>query len=194
MPARWIRRLAVCLLVAVAPAALAGQSATLPLTAHRAVLQPDPPSPHHKQLVASFDSLGDSTHLTVVTHNGKFFLTVQRPRLTWSAAYAGRTPGPAPAEVTLEFRTQSPQVPLDSRLVIASSAGPRLEVGSAGAHSDPGAFTVNHFMRFPIPAGALAAVLAGGEVTVSVGGVRERLKPEHVEALRDLLSRVGALP
>ena len=37
-------------------------------------------------------------------------------------------------------------------------------------------------------------MLAGDQVTVTAGGIRERLKADHVTALRDLLSRVGAWP
>ncbi|HKT59033.1 MAG TPA: hypothetical protein VJQ46_03220 [Gemmatimonadales bacterium] len=32
------------------------------------------------------------------------------------------------------------------------------------------------------------------KVLVSVGGIAEYLEPDHLEALRDLLSRVGAYP
>lgn len=164
------------------------------LALHSSVLPPDPSFRHHKELRALYDSVGDSTHLAVVTHKGKDFLTIQRPRLTWSAVYAGRGAASPPPEMILEFRTQSPQVALDSRLVIESGMGQRVEVASAGAHSDPGVLTWSHFMRFFVRTGALAAVLATDDVTVSVGGIHERLKPEHVNALRDLLSRVGVWP
>ena len=49
-------------------------------------------------------------------------------------------------------------------------------------------------MRFPVPSVGVAAVLAGKEVTVMVGGITERFKPDQIEALRDLLDRVGAWP
>ncbi len=94
----------------------------------------------------------------------------------------------------LEFRTQEPQAALDSRLVITSGEGERLEVGSSGAFSDPGVQTWSHFMRFAVPCAELARALVNEEVTVTVGGIRERLKPDHVRALRSLLDRVGAWP
>lgn len=78
--------------------------------------------------------------------------------------------------------------------MIESSTGLRIEVASTGAHSEPGVQTWSHFMRFPVPSGELAQVLAGDQVTVLVGGIRERLKPEHINAVRDLLNRVGAWP
>jgi hypothetical protein len=111
-------------------------------------------------LTAIYDSVADSTHLVVVTHKGKYFLWTQRPRLTWEVVYPGRLPpGRPPATVTLEFRTQAPQVARDSRLLLAA-AGQRLEVTSAGAFSDPGVQTWSHFMRFPVPYPALVEALA----------------------------------
>jgi hypothetical protein len=150
---------------------------------------------HHKKLRAAYDSLADSTHLSVRTHKGQYFLTIHRPRLTWSVVYGGRRPeASVPTEVWLEFRTQSPQVALDSRLEVLYGAGARLEVPSAGAYSDPGVLTWSHFMRFAIPTTDLVKALQTQKVLVTVGGVAEYLEPEHLEALRDLLSRVGAYP
>ena len=147
---------------------------------------------HHKKLRAVYDSLADSTRLSVMTHRGQYFLTVKRPRLTWSVVYGGQKPGAEPpAEIWLEFRTQSPQVALDSRLDVLYGSGQRLEVPSAGAHSDPGILTWNYFMRFAIPMGSFAEVLRTQKVLITVGGVSEYLEPEQLEALRDLVSRVG---
>ena len=195
MSLRWSVRLLVCLAKTVAPAALLAQTATpgvptkgsVPPAQHRFV--------HHQPLVAFYDSVGDSTHLLLVTHKGKYFFTTQRPRLTWRVAYAGQLPGPeAPVTVELEFRTQAPQVARDSRLVIAYGDSQAIEVASAGAFSDPGTLTWSHFMRFPVPSARLAAALAGNDLTVTVGGIRERFKLDQIEALRDLLDRVGAWP
>jgi hypothetical protein len=120
-------------------------------------------------------------------------LTSHRPRLTWTVVYAGVQPsGAVPTVVWLEFRTQSPQVALNSRLEVRYGAGDHFEVPSAGAYSDPGVLTWNHFMRFPVPTGALVAALHSQKVLVSVGGIAEYLEPVQLEALRDLLSRVGA--
>jgi hypothetical protein len=195
MSLRWSVGLLVCLTNPVAPTALPAQTATaralaqgsLPAAKHRFT--------HHKKLQAFYDSVGDSTHLTVVTHKGKYFLTIQRPRMTWTVVYAGQVPGPkAPLTVALEFRTQAPQVAGDSRLVMASAGGEGLAVASGGAFSVPGVQTWSHYMRFSVPSAGLAAVLAGDEVTVTVGGITERFKPDQIEALRDLLDRVGAWP
>ena len=47
-------------------------------------------------------------------------------------------------------------------------------------------------MRFAIPMGSFAEVLRTQKVLITVGGVSEYLEPEQLEALRDLVSRVGA--
>jgi hypothetical protein len=193
-----IRRTAgllVYLGLAVAPARLPAQSATTLSVVSGPLARATPRFQHHKKLVATYDSRGDSTHLALVTHKGLYFFTIQRPRLTWSVTYPGRTPGAQPpSEVVLVFRTQEPQVALDSRLVIVFAGEQRLEVASAGAYSVPGVQTWSHFMRFPVPTAALAAALATEEVAVSVGGIRVGFEPDQVNALRDLLSRVGAWP
>ena len=193
MSVRWSARVPVHLALCVAPALLAAQ---IP-TGHRLTRAAVPPEVqvfrHQKTLRAAYDSVADSTHLSVVTHKGKYFLTIQRPRLTWTVVYPGRTPGAtAPDHLELEFRTQEPQAAGDSRLLILYGDGRRLEFSSAGGFSDPGVQTRSFFMRFVVPCDAMAEALASEEVQVSVGGISERFKPDHLEALRDLLSRVGA--
>ena len=195
MSLRWSVGLLVCLTNSVAPTALPAQITTAGTLTRGRVPAAQHRFTHHKNLQAFYDSLGDSTHLTVVTHKGKYFLTVQRPRLTWTVVYAGQVPGrEAPLTVALEFRTQERQVANDSRLVMVSAGGQGVEVASVGAFSDPGVQTWSHYMRFPVPSAGLAAVLAGSGVTVTVGGITVRFKPDQVEALRDLLDRVGAWP
>jgi hypothetical protein len=195
MSLRWSAGLLVCLANPVASRALLAQSSTairltqgsLPPAKHRFM--------HNRQLQAFYDSLGDSTHLMVVTHKGRYFLTIQRPRLTWTVVYAGQEPGPeAPLTVALEFRTQEPQAASDNRLVMTSPGGEALEVVSRSAFSVPGTQTWSHFMYFPVPSAGLAGVLAGHDVTLTVGGITERFEPDQIETLRDLLDRVGAWP
>lgn len=195
MSLRWSVGVVVCLTNPVAPAALPAQVATPVVLTKGSVPPAKHPFAHHMRLQALYDGTGDSTHLVVVTHKGKYFLTIQRPRLTWTVAYLGRVPGPeVPGTVELEFRTQEPQVARDSRLVIVAADSQAFEVASAGAFSDPGTQTWSHFMRFPVPSARLAAALAGDKLTVTVGGISERFKRDQLEALRDLLDRVGAWP
>jgi hypothetical protein len=82
MSLRWSVGLLVCLANPVAPTALPGQTATDKTLTQGRVPAARHGFAHHKKLQAFYDSSGDSTHLTVVTHKGKYFLTIQRPRLT----------------------------------------------------------------------------------------------------------------
>jgi hypothetical protein len=194
MPNRGIISLRVYLALTVAPAALSAQTATGVVGLPGTPSHPGRPFGHDKELVAVYDSLADSTHLALVTHKGKYFLWVQRPRLTWSVIYAGQTPEAAPSEIVLEFRTQNPQVALDSRLIIEMPPGAPLEVPSVKAYSDPGAMTWSHFLRFALPTADLARALLNPTLRLSVGGIRVDFKPDELEAVRDLLSRVRAWP
>jgi hypothetical protein len=47
-------------------------------------------------------------------------------------------------------------------------------------------------MRFPIPTADLARALVGETMRLSVGGIRVKFKPNQIDAIRDLLNRVGA--
>src|SRR5512147_3130050 len=195
MPLRWALCVVLCGAHCVALRPLEAQAPT----GARLIKGVVPPAlgkfKHHKKLRAVYDSVADSTRVSVRTHKGQYFLTIHRPRLTWSVVYAGTRPdSTVPAEVWLEFRTQSPQTALNSRLEVLYGNGERFEVPSAGAYSDPGVLTWSHFMRFPIPVAALGSALRSQKVLVSVGGIAEYLEPAHLEALRDLLSRVGAYP
>jgi hypothetical protein len=194
MSLRWSVGLLVWLHNPVALAPLLAQSPTAITLTQGSLPSAKPRFMHHKQLQAFYDSLGDSTHLRVTTHKGKYFLTVQRPRLTWTIAYAGHVPGPEATVTVLEFRTQEPQAAANSRLVMTSAGSEGLEVASTSAFSVPGSLTWSHYMYFPVPSAELAAVLAGRDVTLTVGGIRERFKPDQIEALRDLLDSVGAWP
>jgi hypothetical protein len=187
--------LSVLLRLTVASATVSAQTATGLATISVPVIHSGPAVEHDKELVATYDSAADSTHLAVVTHKGKYFLWIQRPRLTWTLSYAGRTPASEPpGEIVLIFRTQNPQSPLSDRLSLKSAPGERLEVASAGAQSVPGPMTGSLFMRFPIPIAPLAKALANERMKLSVGGIEVDFKPDQMEALRDLLSQAGAWP
>jgi hypothetical protein len=195
MPARWVIGLFVCLATVSASLPLPAQAPTPGAAAPGEV----PPAAHHfkhnKKMEASYDSVADSTSLSVVTHKGKYFISSQRPRLTWTVRYPGRSPGESPpAAVVLEFRTQGADTPTDNRLVIDFGEKRRVEVASTGAFSDPGVQTTSHFMRFPVPTDSLVTALASGRMAVTVGGIAQKFKADEMEALRDLLDRVGAWP
>jgi len=194
MSIRMTPKLLVYLGLAIAPSQLAGQTAGL------TVLPSSPSQPGQefrppKALVATYDSLTDSTHLALVTHKGKYLLWMQQPRLTWTIAHPGRTPGSsAPTEIVLMFRTQNPQVPEDNRLIIEFAPGERVEVTSVAAYTHPGPMTSSFFMRFPIPIAELDKALGNERMRLSVGGIRVDFQPDQMEAMRGLLSQAGAWP
>ena len=195
MSVRWCVAVGLGLVSSVAPASVCAQGATSDPIHSSRLPAPTARFAHNKKLTATYDSVADSTHLAVTTHKGKYFLTIQRPRLTWSVAYRGRAASEAPpAVVTLEFRTQAPQVAMNSQLTVSFAAGRRLEIPSAGAYSDPGVQTWSHFMWFLVPSLDLAEALRTDTVNITVGGITERLKADQINALRDLLARVGAWP
>ena len=74
----------VCLALCVVPTLLRAQTATGALGLSSDPAPPQPVSHSNKKLVATYDSLTDSTHLAVVTHKGTYFLWIQHPRLTWT--------------------------------------------------------------------------------------------------------------
>src|SRR4051812_17128342 len=126
--------LLVLLRLTVAFSEVSAQTATGVAALSLPAIHTGPSFQHDKKLVASYDSTADSTHLAVVTHNGTYFLWIQRPRLTWTISYVGQTPGgEPPSDIVLVFRTQNPQVPLSDRLILEIAPGDRLEVASAGA-------------------------------------------------------------
>ncbi|HEY9014319.1 MAG TPA: hypothetical protein VIM84_04595, partial [Gemmatimonadales bacterium] len=186
--------LLACLIVAGGPRPAAAQTATGVIAVPPATGNGLPSPRHEYEVAVAYDSLTDSTHLAVVTHKGKYFLWIQKPRLTWTTAYAGRTPAAEPPlVVVLEFRTQAPQAARDSRLVLQPASGDPIEVVSAGGYGEQGPITSNHYMRFIIPAADLAAVLAGQSFRLSVGGIRVSFKSTEIYALRALLQQAGEL-
>jgi hypothetical protein len=185
----------VCLALCVVPTLLRAQTATGELGLSTDPANARPTSHSTKELVATYDSLTDSTHLAVVTHKGTYFLWLQHPRLTWTVTYPGRKPSQPPSgEILLTFQTQAPQSPRDNQLVIESTSGERLTLNSISAHSRPGPMTTTMLMDFLIPIDQLARTLAGDSVQLSVGGIEVKFKPDQLDALRELLRRASAEP
>jgi hypothetical protein len=185
----------VCLALCVVPTLLRAQTATGELGLSTDPAKARPASHSTKKLVATYDSLTDSTHLAVVTHKGTYFLWIQHPRLTWTVTNPGRKPSQPPSgEMLLTFQTQAPQSPRDNQLVIESTSGQRLTLNSISAHSRPGPMTTTMLMDFLIPIDQLARTLAGDSVQLSAGGIEVKFKPHQLEALRDLLRRASPEP
>ncbi|MFL5448709.1 MAG: hypothetical protein ACJ8A6_09515 [Gemmatimonadales bacterium] len=183
----------VWLALCIAPTLLRAQTATEELGLSTDPANSHPASHSNKKLIASYDSLTDSTHLAVVTHKGTYFLWVQHPRLTWTVSYPGRKPNQPPSgEVLLVFQTQAPQSPRNNQLVIESTSGERLMLNSIKADSRPGPMTTTLLMDFLIPIDQLARALAGESMRIAVGGIEVKFRPDQLEALRDLLRQAPA--
>jgi hypothetical protein len=147
---------------------------------------------HEKEIRAVYDSVSDSTQVSVVTHGGRYFLWIQRPRLSWHVTYPGRAvTASSPDTVLLDFRTQNPQAAADSRLLLLFGEQGRAEVNSTRGWSRTGVQTNSHFMRFALPRALLSEALQHDRIEVIVGGVRVGFKRDQLEALRDLLSRTA---
>src|SRR4029079_8703286 len=190
----WSRtmRAVVCLALCVVPTLLRAQTAPGELELSTDPANARPASHFTRKLVATYDSLTDSTHLALVTHKGSYFLWIQHPRLTWTVTYPGHQPiQPPSGEVLLTFRTQAPQSPRDNQLVIESTSGGRLSLNSISAHSRPGPMTTTMLMDFIIPIDQLARTLAGENVKLSVGGISVMFKPDQLKALRELLRQAS---
>ena len=186
-------RAVVCLALCVVPT-LRAQTATGELGLSTDPANSRPASHSAKKLVATYDSLTDSTHLALVTHKGTYFLWIQHPRLTWTVTYPGHQPIRPPGEVLLTFRTQAPQSPRDNQLVIESTSGGRLTLNSISAHGLPGPMTTTMLMDFIIPIDQLARTLAGESIELSVGGILVKFMPDQLEALRELLRQASTEP
>jgi hypothetical protein len=188
-------RAVVCLALGVLPTLLRAQTATGELGLSNDPANAHPTSRSSKQIVATYDSLTDSTHLALVTHKGTYFLWIQHPRLTWTVTYAGHQPiQPPSGEVLLTFRTQAPQSPRDNRLVIESASGERLTLNSISADNRPGPMTTTMLMDFIIPIDQLARTLTGESMKLSVGGIVVKFKPDQLAALRELLRQASTEP
>lgn len=182
----------VGLALCVVPTLLRAQTATGALGLSTGPANARPASHSTKKLVATYDSLTDSTHLAVVTHKGTYFLWIQHPRLTWTVAYPGRKPSqPPPGEILLAFRTQAPQSPRDNQLVIESTSGARLTLNSISANNRPGPMTSTLVMNFLIPTEQLVRAVAGESMKLAVGGIKVKFKPDQLEALRELLRQAS---
>jgi hypothetical protein len=76
MSVRWAIGLAMWSALSVAPEPLLAQFATAAPTVWGDVPPALPHYAHRKKLVAAYDSVGDSTQVSVVTHKGKYFLSM----------------------------------------------------------------------------------------------------------------------
>jgi hypothetical protein len=145
---------------------------------------------HRKDITKEYDQATDQTRVSVTTHNGTYFLWIQRPRLTFFFVYAGVL-AQMPGSVFLIFRTQDPQLPLNNRLAFVCD-GTRQELGITPTFwLEPGAMTTTRHYMYELPLTTFAEFVACGDLSIALGGVNAPFVKDQREALRDFGSRMG---
>jgi hypothetical protein len=164
-----------------------------------AALPPKPEFRHHRKIATVYAPERDTTTVSVVLEQGKYFLWTQKPRVTVAYQHADSVApaGPAGEVMLIEFRTQEPQFAATNRLTITGVGGEgggdtvRVEAVASRSRLEGHAFTNDHRMTFVVAAGDAARILGARKVVLEVGGVVVRLKEEQVEAWRELAWRMG---
>jgi hypothetical protein len=167
-------------LVAVAT----GESGTILLPRARAFDDERPVTSH-------YDGTTDSTTVAVVTHGGRYFLWIQRPRITVRFRYAGHHLATVPSDVVFDVRVQHPQQPDVSTLEIDPAGGGRpVRVSRVTFHSKEDVLVTNLDYAFDVPVAAFARLIRSGTLALTLGGVEATFGGSQMEALRDLASRM----
>lgn len=183
-----IAALALC---AARPALAAGESAAPngpgdPLLPARRVFH------HHRPITSSYDSATAMTDVRLLLDGGRYFLWTERPRIEVTFRYAGAALAETPDSVEIHFRTQSPQFANTNRLTLET--GDSLSVTSTTAVASSvrqHVGHVDHVLTFHLTLPQFARVLQAPQLTFIVGDLALRLKPDQLEALRDLGSRMA---
>jgi hypothetical protein len=148
---------------------------------------------HQRRFSSEADSASRLTRVAVTTHPGRYFLWVQRPRLTFFFVYPAEQLTALPEVVSLVFRAQSPQDMATNHLVLSCDGRPRETGIVPRSRLETGVFVNSHFLTFDIPTPAFAEFIACSKVAVDVGGIRVDFAPEQLEALQDLGSRLESV-
>lgn len=143
-----------------------------------------------RPVTSRYDGTLDSTTVAVVTHGGRYFLWIQRPRITVRFRYGGRHLADVPSDVVFDVRVQRPQQPDVSTLVLAPNGGPAVHVARVTFHSKEDVLVTNLDYAFDVPVAAFARLIRSGGLTLALGGVRATFDGAQMEALRDLASRM----
>jgi hypothetical protein len=162
-------------------------------------LPPKPEFKHHRKITTVYAPERDTTTVSVVLEQGRYFLWIQKPRVTVAYQHAGAVApaGLAAQAMLIEFRTQEPQFAGTNRLTITGAGGEggedtvRVEAVAIRSRLEGHAFTNDHRMTFVVGAGDAASLLAARKVVLEVGGVVVRLKEEQMEAWRELAWGMG---
>lgn len=152
--------------------------------------RPSTPAPQ-SAIVREYDDTLDLSRYSVTTHRGKYFLWIEKPRLTFFVVSPGRQLDSLPAVVYLIFRTQSPQEVSDSRLQLVCDGVTTLAGGVPTARVVPGMLTTSLYQTFELPLATFRQFAACGTGSVSVGGVEASFSAAQFGELAEL---TAALP
>ncbi len=87
---------------------------------------------HQRHFRTETDAASGLTRVSVTTHPGRYFLWIQRPRLTFFFTYPTAQPAEAPGFISLVYRTQTPQnfdMPLRVFADLVACSAVALDVG-----------------------------------------------------------------
>lgn len=144
-----------------------------------------------RPVTSRYDTATDSTTVAVVTHAGRYFLWIQRPRITVRFRYAGHRLATVPSDVIFDVRVQHPQQPDVSTLELAPTGGGRpVRVSRVTFHLKEDVLVTNLDYAFDVPVAAFARLIRSGTLALTLGGVKATFDGRQMEALRDLASRM----
>jgi hypothetical protein len=146
---------------------------------------------HRQRIQRAYDSTTSQTRVSLTTHEGKHFLWVQRPQVTFFYDFAGTTPSGVPATVSLVFRTTDPEVPATNRLSTICDNTPSTQPIVPTFWPQPGAIVGSSNYTYEIPLQTFADLVRCDALTLEVGGIRAALNPEQMSALRDFASQMA---
>lgn len=145
---------------------------------------------HQRHFRTETDAASGLTRVSVTTHPGRYFLWIQRPRLTFFFTYPTAQPAEAPGFISLVYRTQTPQNFATNRLVLSCDGRPHETGIVPRSLVSPGVFVTSHFLTFDMPLPVFADLVACSAVALDVGGIRVDFAPDQLEALQALGSRL----
>ncbi len=149
---------------------------------------------HKRPIEHTVDSATAVLVSRVVVERGRYLLWMQRPRVTVASLRPpGLPPAAWPAEVLIEFRTQSPQYTATNLLALTSGDSLRMEARATGSRIEPRTFVVDHTLTFSLPLDEFLTLIRSREVRLEVGGVAVKLRGDQLEALRDFALQVRHL-
>jgi hypothetical protein len=146
---------------------------------------------HRHRIRLAYDSITNQTRVSLTTHKGKYFLWIQRPRVTFFYDFAGTIPSGAPASISLVFRTTDPQFPATNRLSTLCDNTPSTQPIVPTFWPQPGPIVGSSNYTYEIPLQTFADLLRCDALTLEVGGISAALQPEQMSALRDFASQMA---